>query len=610
MKKAYIFLGFFLIYMGIIHGQNQQLADSLELLYSQGNFEEHNRLKILEQLAINQLDPEKKLSRSDELIRLALEMDSTSYLWSGYIQKGTAYKVKANYDKSLENYFHAAEYANNEHLYKKIGAINITIADVYSLMGNHHNAVEYYQKSINILRKENDSITLAISLLNTGEHYLQQQIPDIAMVYFRESGQIFKNIDHKMGIAYNLGNMGMVYFQKGENELSEDNLKGAIEILNELGDYSPICEYLIVISQIYQNRKDIKDIKESINYANRSLQLSQQYGLKKHISDANLKLSELYEQEGIILESFEYYKNHIIYRDSVNNIETVQEIADLRTDFEVQKKQDEIVFLEKEAEISELRSRKQKNMTYASAITSVLVLLLAFTLFRRYNYIKKTSYIIQQETIKSEKLLLNILPEETALELKLNGKVQAKQFDSVSVMFTDFKDFTKHSLNLTPEVIVKSVDFYFSKFDEIIEKYELEKIKTIGDAYMCAGGLPFPNKNHSRQMIEAAFEILEFVQESKKITNKNIANFDVRIGINTGPVVAGVVGVKKFAYDIWGDTVNVASRMESMSTPGRINVSENTYELIKDTFDCEYRGEIEVKNKGLMKMYFVNGIKT
>jgi class 3 adenylate cyclase len=194
---------------------------------------------------------------------------------------------------------------------------------------------------------------------------------------------------------------------------------------------------------------------------------------------------------------------------------------------------------------------------------------------------------------------------ETAAELKLNGKVAAKSFDSVTVLFSDFKGFTFYSQSLAPDVLVKSVDYYFSKFDQIIEKYGIEKIKTIGDAYMCAGGLPFPSVDHPKKMVMAACEIAAFVEETKKCKPEGITCFDIRIGINTGPVVAGVVGLKKFAYDIWGDTVNVASRMESMSDAGKINVSEYTYELIKDSYDCEFRGEIEVKNKGIMKMFYV-----
>ena len=270
----------------------------------------------------------------------------------------------------------------------------------------------------------------------------------------------------------------------------------------------------------------------------------------------------------------------------------------------------EVDLLEKEAEIQQLKEKRQRNLNYASVIALVLIVLLALGLYHRYNFIKKTNRIIEEEKNRSEKLLRNILPEETALELKQRGKVKAQKFESVTVLFTDFKDFTHSSSNLTPENLVRSVDYYFSKFDKVMDKHGLEKIKTMGDAYMCAGGLHFHKADHALKMVQAAFEIGQIMDETKKIAEENIMPYDIRIGIHTGPVVAGVVGTRKFAYDIWGDTVNVASRMESSSEPGKINISEKTYLLIKDSFDCSYRGELEVKNKGMMKMYFVNSINT
>jgi class 3 adenylate cyclase len=265
---------------------------------------------------------------------------------------------------------------------------------------------------------------------------------------------------------------------------------------------------------------------------------------------------------------------------------------------------------EVELDLSKQRTKTQQIINVAITVALSLIGLLAFGLFRRNNFIKRTNKIIQKEKDRSDSLLRNILPEETALELKENGRVEAKKFDSVTVLFTDFKGFTSLAEKLAPEELVKTVDFYFSKFDEIMEKYGLEKIKTVGDAYVCAGGLPFPTKDHAVKMVNAAFDIVNFVEEAKQTDALHMVSFEIRIGINSGPVVAGVVGTKKFAYDIWGDTVNVAARMETMSDAGRINISANTYELIGDYFECEPRGEIYVKNRGMMQMYFVNSIKT
>jgi class 3 adenylate cyclase/CheY-like chemotaxis protein len=216
--------------------------------------------------------------------------------------------------------------------------------------------------------------------------------------------------------------------------------------------------------------------------------------------------------------------------------------------------------------------------------------------------------IISKERDKSDQLLLNILPFEIAKELKESGTTEAKHFDEVTVMFTDFKDFTKIAANMTPKQLVAEIDTCFKAFDAIIDKYQIEKIKTIGDSYMVAAGLPKVNNTHATDIINAALEIQLFMQEH--ILNNQKNNFvglgQLRIGIHTGPVVAGVVGTKKFAYDIWGDAVNLASRMESYGEPGKINISGNTFLHVKDQFNCTYRGEIAVKNKGDVAMYFVD----
>ncbi len=212
---------------------------------------------------------------------------------------------------------------------------------------------------------------------------------------------------------------------------------------------------------------------------------------------------------------------------------------------------------------------------------------------------------IKKEKSISDNLLLNILPAEVAEELKVNGKVEPKFLENATVLFTDFKEFTKIAASLSAKEMVTEINYCFSAFDEIISRYGIEKIKTIGDAYMAAGGIN-DQECPPCNVVKAGLEMQQFMSTRRSALEKAGADgFEMRLGIHTGHVVAGVVGIKKFQYDIWGDTVNIASRMEHHGDVGRVNVSNATYEQVKDKFTCEYRGEIEVKGKGYMEMYFV-----
>jgi adenylate cyclase len=220
--------------------------------------------------------------------------------------------------------------------------------------------------------------------------------------------------------------------------------------------------------------------------------------------------------------------------------------------------------------------------------------------------VEERTFQLKEEKKKSDDLLLNILPEEVAEELKQKGAAEAQLVEEVTVLFTDFKGFTAIAELLSPKDLVHDIHECFSEFDRIMSKYGIEKIKTIGDAYMAAGGLPTPNMTHAHDVVNAALEIVAFIEAGKALKiAKGLPYFEIRIGVHTGPVVAGIVGIKKFAYDIWGDTVNTASRMESSGEIGKVNISETTYALVKDNYLCNYRGEIEAKGKGKVKMYFV-----
>ncbi len=266
--------------------------------------------------------------------------------------------------------------------------------------------------------------------------------------------------------------------------------------------------------------------------------------------------------------------------------------------------------------VTELGRTRDKALRNVLALLSGFVLILAGLFYVRYRAKRRTAEElthknseIEAEKRRSDNLLLNILPPAIAEELKTRNKVAARKYDQATVMFIDFAKFTYVAERLSPELLVEELDYCFSNFDQIITKYRIEKIKTIGDAYMCASGLS--DKASAGDVVRAALEIQDFMLHMKaERQHRGIPFFEARIGIHTGPVVAGVVGSKKFAYDIWGDTVNVAARMEETCDAGRVNVSEDTYDQARYEFEWQSRGKVSAKNKGMMEMFYVTGIKT
>ena len=286
-------------------------------------------------------------------------------------------------------------------------------------------------------------------------------------------------------------------------------------------------------------------------------------------------------------------------------------------DMELRYQQDQIKILEQEKALKAAEAEQARTVRNALVAGGGLLLLLAGLLWRliankqRANQeLAKKNTQLDAARKRSDELLLNILPSELVEELKIKGITRTRHHDEVTIMFTDFRDFTKISEQLSPADLVQEIDYCFRHFDHIIGKYpSIEKIKTIGDAYLCAGGLPEAHPNHAREVVAAALEIRDFIGElEQQRTREGKLSFQVRIGIHTGPVVAGVVGATKFAYDIWGDTVNTAARLESASEPGQINISEATFDRVQAQFQCQHRGNIATKNKADMSMYFVESV--
>jgi class 3 adenylate cyclase len=255
---------------------------------------------------------------------------------------------------------------------------------------------------------------------------------------------------------------------------------------------------------------------------------------------------------------------------------------------------------------------------WAWPVYAVVLLVFALLYWRkrkRYFEIEKANleHIIYERTAelttekkKTDDLLANLLPKETVDELKNTGKATSQKFNLVTVLFSDIQGFTKIAEQMNPDKLIDELDNFFFHFDSVVEKYNIEKIKTIGDAYMCAGGIPYKNRTNPVEVVLAALEMQEYMRQLRL---KDVNIWDLRIGIHTGAVIAGVVGHKRMSYDIWGDTVNTASRMESSGEAGKVNISGHTYEMVKDFFICEYRGKMPVKYKGDIDMYFVKGIR-
>ena len=587
-----------LLWVSVQYGQDQRIADSLKVIYEQMDLSSEGRLEILSELAYNETrDDILRESFARELIRAAQKANDPEYIYNGYNNLGNVLLKAGNITRAIDAYNKCLKIARETKSEERQTRILSIIARTYSNIEDRENAIAYYKNLIGLYQRMEDTLNLGVVSFNLGDELIKSGRFDEAIGYLDKAGAIFEENSFDLGLAYVEGNRGVIAGKKGRISEGIAQIRSAIRKLEELDDSYAAVDFTNWLAGLYS---DQKNFEQAIATGERGLKLALEKGLKEQIRDAYKALYQVYAAAELKDESLSALQNYYIYRDSIKNVESVQELATLRYDADMSLKQAEL-------DLSNQKRSNQRIVLWATGIVTFLLSFLAIGMFRKNKYVRKTNEIIDNERRRSEHLLLNILPEQTAQELKEKGKVKAKKFESATVLFTDFVDFTKYAEKLEPEKLVKGMDLYYGQFDKIMEKYGLEKIKTVGDSYMCAGGIPNTDPDHAVKMVRAALDIVAYVESIKEARAKGKTRFDIRVGINSGPIVAGVVGTKKFAYDIWGDTVNVAARMENRSEPGRVNISENTYALIKDHFDCEFRGEIEAKNKGRLKMYFVKG---
>jgi class 3 adenylate cyclase/Tfp pilus assembly protein PilF len=506
-------------------------------------------------------------------------------------------------EKAIEYYLESLKVSEEIGDKLRIATALVNIGAVYyNKEGTHDQALQYYLKALPLSEELGDQDAIGTSAVNTGEIYLSKGDDKSALLYFKKALKAYKKSENG-NVPYALYNIGRVYTKRKEFLTAINYQQEAFSLAKTLNRKKEMAQALLGLADAYVNQGDNN---AAISAFLKAQDIAKEIRANYELKNAYEGLAGLYQKVSDYKNAFRYQTLFTAIKDTLYNAEMDKRIQAKTLNFDLEKKQGEVDLLTKDKALQELDLKRQKTIRNAISVTGILLLLLAIGLYKNYRYVRKTQKIIENEKDKSDKLLLNILPFETAEELKEKGSATPKQYEMVSVLFTDFKGFTSIAEKHTPQELVEELNQCFLEFDFIIDKYKLEKIKTIGDSYMCAGGIPVANLSNPIDAVRAGLEIQAYMERLKAERIANGEDFwELRVGINTGKVIAGVVGKNKFAYDIWGDAVNVASRMESSGAPGKVNISGDTYQLVKDIFTCEYRGKVKAKNKGEIDMYFV-----
>ncbi|MFI5219406.1 MAG: adenylate/guanylate cyclase domain-containing protein [Bacteroidia bacterium] len=605
-----------------IHAQS--LLDSL-LLELPAAAEDTNKVKLLNELSYNYpyINPDEGLKYGKQSLELAEKLSWTIGIAGAHSSIGANYANKSDYANALNHEYKALELYEQLNDRPKQAGLLRNIGIVLRNSKNQPKALEYELKALDMFEELHDSIGMAVMYGNIANVYYSMKNKEKVVEYNFKALNLYKKLKNPEGTVRVTGNIANFYAIEGDfskamvyyfdalrKETALGNKNGVTRNMGNIGEtYLDIArnepgkikpDSLIPAGKIANLNKALQFLKTTISNA-RELKQTEYYLAFGEV------LSEAYKLSGNTKDAFSAYKEYIAVRDSVYDMEKMNQAARKQMDYEYGKREDSITYVKRLTDVKLAEEKKMRNrekIFYTSGL--VLVLVFSGFMFNRWRITQRQKKIIENEKKRSDELLLNILPEEVAEELKAKGSADAKQFDDVTVMFTDFKGFTQISEKLSPAELVAEIHTCFKAFDNIISKHNIEKIKTIGDSYMCAGGLPVANKTNSIDVVNAAIEIQQFMQQHlQQRKNEGKEPFEIRIGIHTGPVVAGIVGVKKFAYDIWGDTVNIASRMESSGEAGKVNISGSTYQMVKNKFNCIHRGKIQAKNKGEVDMYFV-----
>jgi len=536
-------------------------------------------------------------------LELYKEMGNKSGIAGALGNIGTVYQNQGNIIKALDYFQRGLKIKEETGDKKGISKSLNNIGLIYMDQGDYPKALDYHQRSLKIKEEFGDKKGIAIALNNIGTILREQGDYPKALDYFHRCLKIEEEMGEKFGIAGSLNNIGLIYMDQGDYLKALDYHQRSLKIKEEFSDQQGIAASLNNIGFLYHKQGDYQ---KAINQCSKGLKLAQEIGDVELQSKACECLYDGYKAIGNGNKALFYHEQLSVLKDSLFNEENTKKLTRLELNYEFDKKETAArLEQEKKDAIAKAELKRNKFIRNGFMGAFAVMLLFATIFFNQRNKIKKGKK-------QSDDLLLNILPAEVAEELKAYGKTEAKHFDEATILFTDFKGFTEQSARLSAKDLVLELNICFKAFDGIMDKFKIEKIKTIGDAYMAASGINTDGINEresAKLMVLAALKMQEFICTRKAAMNEaGKPAFEMRVGIHTGPVVAGIVGVKKFQYDIWGDTVNTAARLESSGEVDKVNVSHATYELLKDDeeFTFESRGKIAAKGKGEIEMYFVS----
>ncbi len=533
-------------------------------------------------------------------LELARRIEVPGLIVSGLTILGESLQGEGRYADAMQLYQEAYHVADSAGDGKRMVKALVSISGAWQKQYDFANALASARDALQVLDTINDQGVKASIFSSMGNSFRGMGEFDSSNVYFKRALALAEQAGDTRTYGSATNGLGMNHFDRRDYGEAAKYYEMALDLARSLHKEDLVITSMLNAGTAYGM---MGDIPKSRTYLEEAIQKSERMGDRYLQLECYNSLAEVLNKAGMYEEAFVDLRTMQRLADSIKVTENRVLVAEYETKFDTQRKEKEIevLNLDKKVQAQNLAKEELRRNVFMGGF--VIVLGFAGVFLVQRNRIKEGKRL-------SDELLLNILPEETANELKEKGASEAKLFDQVTVLFTDFKDFTQVAEQLSPQSLVAEIHHCFKAFDAIMEKHRIEKIKTIGDAYMAAGGLPVVNVTNATDVVFAALEIQRFIQDYRSDRHaQGQLGFDIRIGIHTGPVVAGIVGVKKYSYDIWGDTVNTASRMESSGEPGKVNISGSTYEIVKDKFVCIHRGKVQAKNKGEIDMYFVEGVR-